>query len=134
MAHDIRKFYRKAYPQYSGIYSEVRLIELFTDALTSDMMSWYVVQSKPVSLDKAVQAAIEYEAYFSSRQKDVPVHKMKSVLPEYEHKKKHVQWQQDENTDSNGDETAEETSQHKIQDEVYSLFENMEDVSDDDDF
>ena len=132
LAHDIRKFYRKGYPQYSGIYSEVRLIELFTDALTSDMMSWYVVQSKPVSLDKAVQAAIEYEAYFSSRQKYVPEHKMKSVLPEYEHKKKHVQWQQDENAESNGDEAAEETSQHKIQDEVYSLFEDMEDVSDDD--
>ena len=120
LAHDIRKFYRKAYPQDSGINSEVRLTEIFTDALADDMMAWYIVQTKPASLDKAVQIAVEYEAFYSSRKKDIQTHKLRAILkPHGDRDDKDSDAEDYESEDSTEEEYVTDGVLHDSNDEEY---------------
>ncbi len=67
-AHDIRHLTRKAYPSVGNELREHLSLEHFIELLNDPELEWYVFQSKPKSVTKALETAIEFEAFKLGRQ------------------------------------------------------------------
>ena len=69
LAQDIRRMTCKAYPTASQDVRETLAKNCFVDALQDHNLEVFIFQAKPVSLDEALKAALEYEAFSLSRAK-----------------------------------------------------------------
>ncbi len=62
LAHDIQYLTRKAYPSMNAHARDHLVLEKFIEALNDPDLEWYVFQTKPQSINKALDVALEYEA------------------------------------------------------------------------
>ncbi len=71
LAHHIRHLTRKAYPSVGMQVREHLALESFIEALNDGELEWFVFQTKPQSIDQAVETALEYEAFKQGRRRRV---------------------------------------------------------------
>ncbi len=67
LAHDVQYLTRKAYPNIDAQVREHLVLEKFIEALNDPDLEWYVFQSKPPSIIKALDMALEYETFKQTR-------------------------------------------------------------------
>ena len=77
LCQTIKKLIRKAYPNAPSETRDQFATDVFVDALNEGEMEWFVRQGKPSSLDKALQLALEFEAFQLGRQRR---HGSKSIV------------------------------------------------------
>ncbi len=71
LAHNIRHLTRKAYPSVGVHVREHLALESFIEALNDGELEWFVFQSKPKTIDQAVETALEFEAFKQGRRRRV---------------------------------------------------------------
>ncbi len=71
LAHHIRHLTRKAYPSVGVQVREHLALESFIEALNDGELEWFVFQTKPQTIDQAVETALEYEAFKQGRRRRV---------------------------------------------------------------
>jgi uncharacterized protein YjhX (UPF0386 family) len=72
LASDIKRLVRQAYPADPKPMTEMIARDAFMDALDDMEMEWRIFQTKPHSIDEALQAAIEFESFRQGRQHRQP--------------------------------------------------------------
>ncbi len=63
LAHDIQYLTRKAYPSMDTHAREHLILEKFIESLSDLELEWYVFQSKPQNINRALELALENEAF-----------------------------------------------------------------------
>jgi len=63
LAQDMRRLTRQAYPSATAEFREILAKDFFLDALGDADAKWTVQQARPSSLDKALDVAMELEAF-----------------------------------------------------------------------
>ena len=69
LSQSIRHLTRKAYPKVDDQVREHLSLERFIESLNDSEMEWFVFQAKPASMEKAVETALEYEAFKQGRRR-----------------------------------------------------------------
>ncbi len=69
LCHDLKKLVRKAHPGAPPTFRDTIATDSFIDALGNEELEWAVHQAKPKTIDQALQAALEYEAFQTARRR-----------------------------------------------------------------
>ena len=67
LAQDIKRLIRKAYVGSPKVTRDKLACDSFIDSLNDADMEWDVFKHKPTSIDRALQFAMEYEAFLKAR-------------------------------------------------------------------
>ncbi len=71
LAHSVRHLTRKAYPSVGTQVREHLALERFIEALNDAELEWFVFQAKPQTVDRALETALEFEAFKQGRRRRV---------------------------------------------------------------
>ncbi len=71
LAQNIRHLTRKAYPKVDVQVREHLSLVRFIEALNDPELEWFVFQAKPENMEKAVETALEFEAFKQGRRRRV---------------------------------------------------------------
>ena len=80
LAQDLKRLVARAYPSAPAALQEILTKDQFVDSLTDSDMRLRIKQSKPLSLSKMVQLAIELEAYDKAEKHMSPMSNIKRTV------------------------------------------------------